>query len=120
LGLLRPHYAMALLSNVKHKEIIASLKAAGIKKSTFDVIIGNDEVVHPKPAPDAVRMALRRARSKKGYMIGDTVYDVKAGKGAGLKTIAVLTGHHSRNRLKKEKPDHILKSVADVPKLLLR
>lgn len=119
LKLLKGRYRLALLSNVKHKEIIALLRAVGIKPSTFDVLIGNDEVKHPKPAPDAVLVAMRRLRAKKGYVVGDTVYDVRAGKAAGLKTVAVLTGDQSRARLKAERPDYILKSVAGLPKILL-
>ncbi len=118
LKVLGKDYALALLSNVKHKEIVAILKAARIERSSFAVLIGNDEVKNPKPAPDAVRLAMKRTGISKGYVVGDTVYDVRAGKGAGLGTIAVLTGHHSRTRLKKEKPDFVLKSVAGLPKLL--
>ncbi len=120
LNILKKHYKLALLSNCKHREVVATIKAAGIKKSTFVIIVGNDEVKHPKPNPDEIRKALRKAGIKEGYMVGDTIYDMKAGKAAGLKTIAVLTGHHSKAKLKKENPNYILKSVADLPKLLLK
>jgi len=119
LKLLKPHYKLALLSNCKHFEVKAIIKAAGIEDSTFSSIVGNDDVVHPKPNPDEIKRAMKEVGLYKGYMVGDTVYDMRAGKAAGLKTIAVLTGHHSRNRLKKENPDYILKSVADLPRLLL-
>lgn len=119
LKLLKLHYKMALLSNVKHIEIIALLKAVGIDINMFDVVIGNDEIKNPKPAPDAVLMAMRKVGAKRGYMVGDTIYDVRAGKAAGVKTVSVLTGDQSRSMLKKEDPDFILKSVADLPKLLL-
>lgn len=119
LKLLKQHYKLALLSNCKHVEVLAIIRAAGIEASTFSAIVGNDDVIHPKPNPDEIRKAMKEAGLYKGYMVGDTIYDVRAGKAAGLKTIAVLTGHHSRQRLKKENPDYILKSVADLPRLLL-
>jgi len=119
LNLLKRQYKLALLSNCKHVEVIAILKAAGIKASTFSAIVGNDDVARPKPDPEEIRRAMKKAGLSKGYMVGDTVYDIRAGKAAGLKTIAVLTGHHSRKRLKKENPDYILKSAAGLPRLLL-
>jgi len=116
--LLKKKYALVLISNTKHKEMVATLRAAGIEKSTFRFLIGNDEVKHPKPASDALKLAMKKTKIKNGYMVGDTVYDIRAGKGAGLKVIAVLTGNHSRAKLKKEKPDYILKSVAELHGLL--
>ncbi|MFH0752002.1 MAG: HAD family hydrolase [archaeon] len=118
LKLLKKKYALVLISNTKHKEMVATLRAAGIEKSTFRFLIGNDEVKHPKPASDALKLAMKKTKIKNGYMVGDTVYDIRAGKGAGLKVIAVLTGNHSRAKLKKEKPDYILKSVAELHGLL--
>ncbi len=119
LKILREHYKLALLSNCKHREVVATIKAAGIEMSTFIVMVGNDEVKHPKPNPDEIRKAMWKARTKKGYMVGDTTYDIDAGRAAGLKTIAVLSGNHSRARLKGHRPDYIIKSVADLPKLLI-
>jgi len=49
------------------------------------------------------------------YMIGDTVSDIRHGKAAGVKTIAVTWGFHARDLLLRESPDH----VADLPEDLL-
>jgi len=115
---LKKHYTFALVSNCKHKEILALLQAAKINYKYFDIIIGNDQVQHPKPAPDEILKAEQFLRIKKGYMIGDAIYDIRAGKKAGLKTIAVLTGDHTKKQLQKEKPFAILKSVKDLPSFL--
>ena len=117
---LKKHYKIAILSNCKHKEIQAILKAAKIDRKMFDLIIGNDDVKRPKPSPDEIFKAKRLLHIKKGYMVGDSIYDVRAGNKAKLKTIAVLTGNHSRYQLKKEKPWKILNSVADIPKTILK
>ncbi len=114
----KKHYKIAILSNCKHKEINAILKAAKIDKKMFDLIIGNDEVKRPKPAPDEIKKAMKILKIRKGYMVGDSIYDMQAGKKAGLKTIAVATGNHSKYALKKEKPWKVLDSVKDIPKLL--
>lgn len=111
-------YKMALLSNCTHGEIEVILSRAGIDKKLFDVVIGSDEVSKPKPWPDEILKAKSLLKAKSCYMIGDTTYDVETGKKVGAKTVAVLTGNHSRAMLIKAKPDHILKSVADLPGLL--
>jgi len=115
---LKKHYKIAILSNCKHKEIKAIMKAAKFDKNMFDLIIGNDDVKRPKPFPDEIFKAKKLLHIKKGYMVGDSIYDIRAGNKAKLKTIGVLTGNHSRTQLRKEKPWKILKSVADLPKIL--
>lgn len=114
----RNNYKIALLSNCKHKEILALLKATKIDPNFFNIIIGNDQVKHPKPAPDEIIKAEQGIKIKQGYMIGDSIYDIRAGKKTTLKTIAVLTGDHTKKQLEKEKPYAILRSVKDLPQIL--
>lgn len=115
---LHKKYKLAVVSNGMHSEIETILKTSGIDVKLFDVIIGNDEVEHAKPYPDEIFKAEKILHLKASYMVGDTTYDILAGKKARVKTIAVLTGNHTRNMLEKEKPDYIIKSVKDLPKIL--
>jgi len=47
-------------------------------------------------------------------VIGDTIYDLRAGRAIGAKTIAVATGGHSAlGVLAKEKPDLAVETLAD-------
>lgn len=117
---LKKEYKIAVLSNCKRKEILALLHAAHIPSRSFHAIIGNDMVTHPKPAPDEIFKAEQLLNMKSGYMIGDSVYDIQAGKKAGLQTIGVLTGPHTRKQLQKEKPSMILKSLKELPLFLKR
>lgn len=118
LKLLKDGYDMALLSNSSHKNILALLKGAKIDKSLFNIIIGNDDVRHGKPWPDEIFKAEKLEHHKADFMIGDSIYDIIAGKKAGIKSIGVLTGHYSRMLLKKQDADYIIKSVKELPKLL--
>lgn len=52
------------------------------------------------------------------YVIGDTPFDVSAGKKAGFKTIAVGTGYSEWNELVASKPDHLAKDFRDLKKWL--
>ena len=117
---LKKHYKIAILSNCSHKEIDAITKAAGIDENMFDLIIGANEVKHSKPAPDEMFKAEKLLKIKKGYMVGDSIYDIIAGKKAGLKTIGVTTGNHTKKELLKYKPTKVFKSVIELPKYLIK
>lgn len=88
--------------------------------SHFDVIIGCDMCNRHKPDPEPVHLALERL----GYtptdavFIGDSIYDMQAGKAAGVTTIAALWGPFTRADLAASDPDHYLDRVADLPRLL--
>jgi phosphoglycolate phosphatase len=63
-----------------------------------------------------VRKAIAMAKGKKikfekVIVIGDSPFDVKAGKENKAFTVAVSTGRHSFNELKKEKPEVLLRSL---------
>ncbi len=121
---LKKHYYLALLSNCRHNEIDVTLKKVRLNKKLFDAIIGNDDIKHPKPSPDEVikakHLICKKLKIKRitTYMVGDTIYDLRAGKRAGAKTIGVLTGNQDYKTLKKENPDMILKNINELPRAL--
>lgn len=115
---LKKNYKLAVLSNCNHNNIKYLLKGAGINPKFFNILIGNDDVEHPKPCPDEIFKAEKIAKEEASYMIGDSIYDVKAGRMAKVKTIAIVTGHNSINQLKKEKPYKIIKSIKELPNVI--
>ncbi len=60
----------------------------------FDVLIGREDVVNPKPHPEPIYKALEAMNSttKECWMIGDTTLDIDAAKAAGVKPFALLCG----------------------------
>jgi len=115
---LKKEYKIVLITNCTRREILTLLKSAGITSSMYDIVIGKDEVKHAKPSPEAIFKAEKLAHHKALFMIGDSILDVKAGKKAKVKTIAVLTGHNTWKELKREKPTIVVKSVSHVPKAI--
>jgi len=111
-------YDLAVLSNCTKITIISTLKHAKINPKLFKIIVGNDDVKRSKPYPDEILKAEKLNHHKAEFMVGDSIYDIIAGRRARVKTIAVLTGNYSKSRLKKYHPDYILKSVSEIPKLL--
>ena len=82
----------------------------------FRKVLGVDDVVHgvvdtgdienSKPAPDVVRAALETAGvpAERAVMVGDTVYDIRAAKAAGVPCIALLGGGIGEKELTDEGP----------------
>lgn len=48
------------------------------------------------------------------YVIGDTPFDVSAGKKAGYKTVAVATGYSDWKELVAAKPDHLARNFKNI------
>ncbi len=107
-------HKLGVISNCTHKEIIKELEVAGIDTKLFSVIVGNDDVKHSKPWPDEILKAEKLTHHKADFIVGDSPYDIIAGKKAGCKTIAVLTGHYNRERIAQEKPDYIIKELKEI------
>ena len=59
------------------------------------------DVEKTKPEPDLVQAAVEKAGGgERAVMVGDSVWDVKAAKAAGVPTLAVLTGGFSEAELR--------------------
>ena len=88
------------------------LKNAGVD-TLFEAIITSDDVEKRKPAPDPLITCAQQLDMKPGncVYVGDTTTDIKAGKAAGMRTIAVLTGFDEYQALETEMPDAIIENV---------
>lgn len=84
----------------KYSEIL--MEYFGIMEK-FDVLIGREHVVHPKPHAEPILKALEvfEREDKDVWMIGDTQMDMLAADAAGINAIAVLSGYDSHETLKK-------------------
>jgi len=122
LAKLSQHFQLALITrrNMPKEPIMRELKRLELTEY-FRLIVTSQDVEEPKPSPQA----FLKAADQLGVFIndcavvGDSIVDVQAGKSAGTKTIAVLSGLFSREELKKEKPDLIVKNINSIPNLLL-
>ncbi len=77
----------------------------------FDVVVGGDETEEHKPHPAPLLLALERlgAAPADSAYIGDSPFDVRAAKSAGLHAVAVSWGRiHTRERLEAEEPDALV------------
>ncbi|MGE3278936.1 MAG: HAD family hydrolase [Candidatus Altimarinota bacterium] len=84
----------------------------------FPVVICADTIPFQKPSPEPVLEALRRLGKdpSTAVFIGDSEHDIRAGKLAGVKTIAVKGGSSPIERIMEAGPDWVLDSIGDVLK----
>ena len=92
------------------------LQQFGLSKY-FPYILTAQDTYKPKPSPEAHIKALEymNIQIEDCLIVGDSVLDVTAGKTAGAKTIAVLSGLYTKQELAKVDPDLILKDATQIP-----
>jgi HAD superfamily hydrolase (TIGR01509 family) len=95
------------------------LKKRGLH-DLFHSVITLDDVKNRKPSGDPLLECARRLGVSPGKCayVGDAAGDIVAGKAAGMRTIAVLTGVDDYEALKGEDPDMILDSVSQLQEQL--
>jgi phosphoglycolate phosphatase len=89
-------FRKAVISNKLEVFTIKTLKQLSLL-SYFDLVVGGDSGPERKPSPQAVLSVLSKLGVPAGetLMVGDTAYDIEAGRGAGVKTVAVTYGYGS-------------------------
>ena len=85
-----------------------------------DAAVGETAGRRPKPAPDAVELALERLHVDKtdAVYVGDSQVDLDTAKAAGLPCIAVTWGFRSREDLVKAGAETLADSVEALSRLL--
>ena len=86
----------------------------------FDLIVGFDDVVTPKPGPDMILLALEAMGVEVGaaVLVEDSPTGLKAGKAAEVHTVAVTTGTYSAAALAASSPDYLIDDFRDLMKLI--
>jgi HAD superfamily phosphatase len=89
----------------------------------FDVIVGDDDVSNPKPAPDGLRMIAAKFPDRKLWYIGDTVDDARSARSAGVPFIGIAERGNPRYEdvvklLNQEKAVAVLESINQLETVL--
>lgn len=66
-----------------------------------DATTTSDDAEESKPDPELLEVALERVGGRSAFLVGDSVWDVKAAERAGMPTVAVLTGGVSEAELRE-------------------
>ena len=114
----------ALKANGNKLGIVTSKASKGTKKGVitcgltdlFETIVAADDVDKHKPDPTPVFRALEllSAEAERTVFIGDSRFDMAAGRDAGVRTAAALWGPFERTDLEPYSPDYWLNEPADI------
>jgi len=90
----------AVISNKKEDLSKKLLEELGLSEY-FDLIIGSDTAGERKPSPVPVLYVVAKLglSPEESVIVGDSNYDMEAGKRAGVRTIAVTYGYRPRENL---------------------
>jgi len=118
---LSEHFQLALITrrNMPKEPIMRELERLGLTPY-FKFIVTSQDVEEPKPSPQAFVKAANQlgVSIHDCAVVGDAIVDIQAGKSAGAKTIAVLSGLFTREELEKQKPDLIIRDINSLPVVL--
>lgn len=98
------------------RELVAYLGIA----SCLNVVLGPEDVRHPKPAPDMLRAALSRLKiaADEALYIGDMGVDIHTARAAGVSVWVVPTGSDEIETLRQARPDRLLRDLGEFSDLL--
>jgi len=86
----------------------------------FKLIIGPESVKNTKPHPEGLLKVLSTfgVEASKAIMIGDSNYDIEAGKSAGMYTCGVTFGLGSIEELTKSGPDFMIGDMFELVRVI--
>jgi phosphoglycolate phosphatase len=110
-------YKKAVISNKREYLSTRLLDKLDMLKH-FDLVVGSDTTSERKPSAIPVIHVLTKlgVNPDESIIVGDSNYDIEAGKKAGLKTVAVTYGYRERQYLIDA--DYIIDSMKDLLTLL--
>ena len=81
-----------------------------------ETAVSASDVLNPKPSPDPALLAIERlgVKAENAIMIGDSVFDLRCARGAGLRSGAVLYGAGKKEDLLAETPDYVFTTPSDL------
>ncbi|HTZ04591.1 MAG TPA: HAD-IA family hydrolase [Gaiellaceae bacterium] len=83
----------------------------------FETVVGGDETEHHKPDPAPLLLAAERmsADPAETAYVGDSPFDMRAAKAAGMHAVAVTWGRiHDRALLEAEEPDAVVDTAEEL------
>lgn len=108
---------MAAVTNRLRESAKTIMENDGITQ--MEAIIGFEDVINPKPDPEGLIMAtkLLEVTPDETFMVGDSVFDIEAGKRAGMRTIGVRSGLHPEG-MEAAKPDFIVDEMFEITHII--
>lgn len=112
---------LAVISNKPGRLSRWILSRLGIRRK-FSLVLGGDESRMRKPHPAPLRAIMRRLRAAPGrtLMVGDSRFDMEAGRRAGCRLCAVTYGFGTRKELRRWRPDCTISRFSQLGEVVRR
>jgi pyrophosphatase PpaX len=108
-------YRLGLVTSKTRRELAPTMRHIPIDRYVH-VVVTSEQTTRPKPHPDPVYLALQTLQiaAERTLFVGDSPYDMQAGRAAGVKTAAATWGPHPITALSQEEPDYVLRDLRDL------
>jgi phosphoglycolate phosphatase len=108
-----------IVSTKLHHRLQGIVRRNGLEEC-IGVIIGADDVTHPKPDPEGILVALKTldVPPASAVYVGDHVVDAETAKNAGVSFVATLSGTCSRSSFDRYTCRGIVDNLGNLPKVL--
>jgi len=112
------HATIGVVTTKTAKYSVELLEHMGLM-DYFEVLIGREDVTHPKPNPEPIFKALDKLDSNKTkfWMVGDTPMDILAAKAAKIDSVAVTCGYGTEDAL-REHTQNVYDSALEAVKFI--
>lgn len=116
LALFSESYMLGLVTSGSKKRVLKDIERTGIRPFFKTIVTGND-VLAPKPSPEALELALRNLEVRRDEVayIGDAHADFEMAKKAGIRFIGVNSDFAS---LSSDHKDYKIYSITELTGLL--
>lgn len=106
---------LALFTGKGRRTAAITLEELGLE-GMFQMVVSGSDVVNHKPHPEGITRVLRglRVRPEGTLMVGDTLADIRASRGAGIPVAAVLWDSFDRERVLSARPEYVFTTVRDL------
>lgn len=111
-------YKKAVISNKRESLSVKLLKDLELIQY-IDLVVGSDTTPERKPSPLPILHALSKLNiaNNEAVIVGDSIFDIEAGKRANIKTIGVTYGYRPAKTLKNA--DFLIDSMDELQNVLL-
>ncbi|MCX8117337.1 MAG: HAD family hydrolase [Desulfobacterota bacterium] len=116
LSLLRRHQIRTgLVTNLGSKALRKGLQKLALDP-LFDTLVSRDDVDHPKPNGEGIRLALGRleVEKEKAFYIGDSLDDLQASKEAGVRVVIIVGGESASSEILSQGPDMVIEDYGEL------
>jgi phosphoglycolate phosphatase len=97
---------------------LAKLAISKSSLKRFHFHIRGSDGLRMKPDPDVILRCMEEMKIQNGVYVGDRVEDIQAGRSAGLITIGIVQGFHSKTDFQLEGATFVINSICEITPII--